>query len=205
MKIKTLISRKAFNLALIFGLISAVFISFADFDAACDDLRQNVLRLHIVANSDSVSDQQVKLAVRDEILCHSDEIFNSCDNIDDAVICLSDYCEKIERIANEVLREKGFSYQATAKIGDCYFETREYEDFTLPAGTYTSLMITLGKAEGKNWWCVIFPQVCIPAANSASLYDSTAENSARIAYSKNRYQMRFKAVEIYEKIKNSLK
>ncbi len=203
--IKKIFSKKAFHLALIFGLISAVLLSFADFNTACDDLRENVLRLHIVANSDSPDDQEIKLKVRDEILNESHKFFKNCDNIEDAVVSVSGACSQIEEIANKVLEQNGFDYIAKAEIGDCYFETREYDDFTLPAGEYNSLMITLGKADGKNWWCVIFPQVCIPAATSTSLYDTTDENSAQIAYGKSKYQMRFKAVEIYENIKNLFK
>lgn len=202
---KIFISKKAFHLALVFGLISAVFLSFADFNSACDGLRESVLRLHIVANSDSSEDQQIKLKVRDEILSRSEEIFQNCDSIEGAVISAKDACEEIEKAANEVLAKNGFSYGAKAEIGDCYFETREYDDFTLPAGTYNSLIITLGEANGKNWWCVVFPQVCLPAAKSASLYDTADENSAQVAYGKSQYQMRFKVVEVYENIKKLFK
>ena len=114
---------------------------------------------------------------------------------------LNEFCETAEK----VLRENGFSYGASAEIGDSYFETREYEDFTLPAGNYRSLIIRLGEAKGKNWWCVIFPAVCVPAATDASLSDSTRETSAQIAEHPQKYVMRFKTVEIYEDIKKFLK
>ena len=94
-----------------------------------------------------------------------------------------------------------FLYGAEASVGDSYFETREYEDFTLPAGNYRSLIIRLGSAEGKNWWCVVFPGVCVPAASDARLSDSTCEESASIAEHPKKYEIRFKAVEIYEDIK----
>ena len=113
---------------------------------------------------------------------------------------LNEFCETAER----VLSENGFSYGASAEIGDSYFETREYEDFTLPAGNYRSLIIRLGEAKGKNWWCVIFPAVCIPAASDASLSDSTSNTSAEIAEHPQKYVMRFKTVEIYEDLKKFL-
>lgn len=199
--VKKIFSRRAAELSVLLGLLCAIFASMAHFEAACDDLRQNVLRLHIIANSDSEADQAVKLLVRDKILEQSADIFEGETELyraeEKAVERLDDFCETAER----VLAENSFSYGATAEMGLSYFETREYDDFTLPAGNYRSLIIRLGKAEGKNWWCVVFPAVCIPAASSADLSDSTASESAQIAESPERYVMRFKTVEIYEDLK----
>ena len=203
--IKKIFSRRGAELAVVVGLLCAIFASMARFEAACDDLRQNVLRLHIIANSDSEEDQAVKLLVRDKILEESTDIFAGETDLkraeEKAAERLNEFCETAEK----VLRENGFSYGASAEIGDSYFETREYEDFTLPAGNYRSLIIRLGKAQGKNWWCVIFPAVCVPAATDASLSDSTRDTSAQIAEHPQKYVMRFKTVEIYEDIKKFLK
>ena len=202
--VKKIFSRRAAELSVLFGLLCAIFASMAHFEAACDDLRQNVLRLHIIANSDSEADQAVKLLVRDRIIERSADIFEGETELyraeEKAGERLNDFCETAER----VLAENGFSYGATAEIGVSYFETRKYDDFTLPAGNYRSLIIRLGKAEGKNWWCVVFPAVCIPAASSADLSDSTSSESAKIAESPERYVMRFKTVEIYEDLKKFL-
>ena len=203
--IKKIFSRRGAELSAVVGLLCAIFASMAHFEAACDDLRQNVLRLHIIANSDSEEDQAVKLLVRDKILEESTDIFAGETDLkraeEKAAERLNEFCETAEK----VLRENGFSYGASAGIGDSYFETREYEDFTLPAGNYRSLIIRLGKAQGKNWWCVIFPAVCVPAATDASLSDSTRDTSAQIAENPQKYVMRFKTVEIYEDIKKFLK
>lgn len=203
--IKKIFSRRGAELSAVVGLLCAIFASMAHFEAACDDLRQNVLRLHIIANSDSEEDQAVKLLVRDKILEESTDIFAGETDLkraeEKAAERLNEFCETAEK----VLRENGFSYGASAEIGDSYFETREYEDFTLPAGNYRSLIIRLGKAQGKNWWCVIFPAVCVPAATDASLSDSTRDTSAQIAEHPQKYVMRFKTVEIYEDIKKFLK
>ena len=203
--IKKIFSRRGAELSAVVGLLCAIFASMAHFEAACDDLRQNVLRLHIIANSDSEEDQAVKLLVRDKILEESTDIFANETDLkraeEKAAERLNEFCETAEK----VLRENGFSYGASAGIGDSYFETREYEDFTLPAGNYRSLIIRLGKAQGKNWWCVIFPAVCVPAATDASLSDSTRDTSAQIAEHPQKYVMRFKTVEIYEDIKKFLK
>ena len=201
---KLKISSKTFNLALFFGLMCAIFLSFADFNASCEDLRTNVLRLHIIANSDSTADQQLKLKIRDGILNESTRLFGEARDTEEALLIAEDNIDLYCDIANRVIAENGFSYKATARVGDSYFETREYEDFTLPAGYYKSLIISVGEAKGKNWWCVIFPEVCIPAA-SGSLSDTVSEKSSEVANRSNRYIMRFKAVEIYENIKNLFK
>ncbi len=198
------ISSKAFNLAIFFGLLCAVFLSFADFNASCDDLRANVLRLHIIANSDSSEDQALKLKIRDRILEESGDLFEGVADIDNAVLKAEQNADYYCEIANRVIKENGYDYKAEATVGYSYFETREYEDFTLPAGNYKSLIISLGEAKGKNWWCVIFPEVCIPAA-TADLSDTVTEESSHIAEQPQRYIMRFKIAEIYENIKNLIK
>lgn len=194
------ITRKNIELSILCGLLCAVMISLSGFSAACDGLRSGVLRLHIIANSDAPADQAVKLAVRDSILEQTGCSFKNCDNLDAAIAAADANLESITECANKVLLENGFSYTAEALIGDSYFETREYDTFTLPAGTYKSLIIRLGAAEGKNWWCVVFPAACIPAASS-DFKSATNEKSAEIAENPDRYVMRFKAVEIYEDIK----
>ncbi len=199
---KTISRRFTAELALFTGLLFAVFTSFARFDAACDDLRQNVLRLHIIANSNSEADQAVKLLVRDRILSETTDIFSGAAGLADAEKKAAERLGDIAEYAAETLEENGFGYGVTAEIGNSYFETREYETFTLPAGNYRSLIIRLGKAEGKNWWCVVFPAVCIPAAaQGAELSDSTSKASAEIAEHPQKYIMRFKAVEIFEDFK----
>ncbi|MBQ6714542.1 MAG: stage II sporulation protein R [Clostridia bacterium] len=192
--------RKNIEIGLIFGLICAIILSVANFDAGCEDLRQGVLRLHIIANSDSSEDQNLKLKVRDEILKNSGLLFDKAENLEDAVLCAKDNIGAVTDIANRVCAENGAEYMAETRVGTSYFETREYDDFTLPAGEYTSLIVTLGEAEGKNWWCVVYPAVCIPSA-SADLSESVGKSGTKIAKNPSRYIMRFKVVEWYENIK----
>ena len=202
---KQLSKRNTAELAVLMGLIFTAVMSFARFDAACEDLRQNVLRLHIIANSNSEADQAVKLLVRDRILSETTDIFTGAAGLADAEKKAAERLGDIAEYAAETLEENGFGYGATAEIGNSYFETREYDTFTLPAGNYRSLIIRLGKAEGKNWWCVVFPAVCIPAAaQGAELSDSTSKASAEIAEHPQKYIMRFKAVEIFEDFKRRL-
>lgn len=194
--------KKRIKLSLIFGLLCAMLLSLTGFNAVCDDLRENVLRLHIIANSDSSADQELKLKIRDEILAQTGGAFADAKSLEAAEYETEKRLNEFRDIANKVIKENGFDYEAEVSLGDCFFETRDYETFSLPAGTYRSLIVKLGKAEGKNWWCVIFPSVCIPAATDGNLRESVRDESADVAEQSDRYIIKFKAVEIYEKIKN---
>ena len=193
--------RRKIHLSLCFGLICAIMLSMSHFSAACDDLRQNVLRLHIIANSDSAQDQELKIKIRDEILTQTDGLFTDARDLESAQNTIQENLSVFEEIANEVIKDNGFNYEAKASFGTSEFLTRYYDDFTLPAGEYQSLIITLGDGMGKNWWCVVYPTVCIPAATKGELNDTVSDESAQIAKGSKRYVMRFKTVEIYEKIK----
>ena len=156
--------RKNVELGVLFGLICAIVLNFLHFEARCDELRQGVLRLHIIANSDDEADQKLKLEVRDEILKNSTDMFKNCNSTEDAIITASESIESINKIANKVIKEKGFSYGAIAEIRREYFPTRVYGEYTLEEGEYLSLILTLGKGEGQNWWCVVYPPLCFSSA-----------------------------------------
>ncbi len=203
MKEKTTIQRNV-EIGVLIGLICAVVLSFSGFDNACDNIRQNVLRLHILANSDSEADQEIKLKIRDEILKTTD-IFEQCTDLSSAVLVAEQQKELIEQAARKVLKENGFDYNVSVEIGESYFSTREYDDFTLPAGTYKSVIVKLGEAKGKNFWCVLFPAVCVPSATKHNLSESVSEKASEIAENPDGYIMRFKAIEWYESVKNRLK
>lgn len=195
--------KKKIRISLIFGLICAICLSFFNFNLLCDDLRQNVLRLHIIANSDSEADQELKLKIRDAILSETGSLFANSQSLEEANLQTEQHLKNFEDIANRVINESGFGYDATVSLGERFFETRHYENFTLPAGNYRSLIINLGESKGKNWWCVIYPTVCLPAA-SGDLRDTVNNKSAHIAEHSERYIIRFKIVEIFEKIKLKL-
>ncbi len=194
------LKRKNIELALVFGLIAAILLSFARFDSECEDLRRNVLRLHIIANSDSEEDQAIKLMIRDRIVKKSGDLFDPVGNLDAACDTAEKNLSVFTDIANDCLRENGFDYRANVTVGEAYFNTREYDTFTLPAGIYRSLNIKLGKASGKNWWCVIYPTVCLSAAQKHTLRETTDKHSAKMATTPKKYIIRFKSVEIYQKI-----
>ncbi len=194
---------KNIRLAILFGLISAILISLSGFDVLCNDLRENVFRLHIIANSDSQEDQQLKLKVRDAVLKVSEELYVSTENTEDAIAITKANSDLILKTAEEVIKQNGYDYPVSVNVGKAYFKNREYEKFTLPAGEYNALNIVIGEGEGKNWWCVMFPAMCIGAASE--LNSAVNDNSAEIATNPNNYIFRFKTVEIYENIRNYFK
>ena len=183
------------------GLIVSMIISIAGFGADCKKIRDEVVRLHVLANSDSEDDQKVKLAVRDALLECGAEIFSGSLDKNNAAWILESEEEKLTEIANEVLKENGFDYSAKIYLVNEYFNTRVYDNFTMPAGEYLALKVVLGNGEGKNWWCVMFPPLCLPAATEQTNTDAVFnENEIKIIKEKNGYEIRFKIVEIIESI-----
>lgn len=156
------------------GLIfSLAFGAFEVFAEDCGEVRNEVLRLHIPANSDSDEDQAVKLELRDFLLGEYGNELSACSNLSSAEERARELLPEIEQRCTEFLHERGFNYGAKAELTDMYFTTREYDRLILPAGEYTALRITLGSGEGHNWWCVIFPQLCLPAVSEPT---DNAEN-----------------------------
>ncbi len=159
-----------------------------------DELADGIVRLHIIADSDSVEAQSVKLKVRDRVL----EEMERFDKKEEA----AEHVEDFERIANEVLKEEGVSYKASAEYGRFEFPTKYYDNFALPKGEYDAVRIRLGKAEGKNWWCVLFPPLCyVDAATEegeALLKETFGENYELVTgEGKPAVKIKFKIAEIF--------
>ena len=183
--------KKDIAVSLLLALIFSIFVSLAGFDVKCEQLRQNILRLHIVANSDSDEDQALKLRVRDEILKQSEGIFDSAKSKEDITSISKQNMERFERAAKKVIEESGKDYPVKVFLGKAHFGTREYEDFTLPAGEYDAVRVLIGEAKGKNWWCVMFPAMCIPAAGEEhSLSEVVDDSAAQIAQNPKRYKLK---------------
>lgn len=128
-------------------------------------LKNEVIRLHIIANSDSDADQAEKLKVRDAVLNYIEKGISQLSNRDEAENYIRSRLADIERVANEILAENGSDHIAKAKLGLKDFGKRIYDTFALPSGVYEALQIEIGEAEGQNWWCVVFPGLCMPASN----------------------------------------
>lgn len=195
---------KKTEFSLLLGLIIAIILtSITSFAKDANSIRNDVLRLHILANSDSETDQSIKLSVRDAILESSGDLFDSSKELSDAIKSAENNLERIEKIANKRLDELGTDYRAKAEVCNMYFETREYENFTLPAGYYNAVRITLGKAEGKNFWCVLFPSLCIPAAQDDKKIQQVLSSSEIDVITSPKYMPKFAIIEFFESLKKS--
>lgn len=136
-------------------------------------LRRELIRFHVVANSDSPQDQAVKLQVRDAVLESIREDLQKIADVEEAKAYLQENLPKIQKIANQTLQTAGFAEQTVVSLCEETFDTRVYDTFSLPAGVYESLRIIIGEGQGHNWWCVSFPNLCLPAT-SAEFADTAA-------------------------------
>ena len=168
---------------------------------ALDRLRGSVLRLHILAESDSERDQTLKLRVRDALL--ESGILDGADSLSEAEAIAADRLPDIERIAETVLRANGCGLPVEAELTDTEFDVRTYGDITMPAGTYRALRVKIGSAQGHNWWCVMYPSLCVPAACEVTDDRQTElkrfdDEELDIMYEPEKYEVRF---AIWDKIK----
>lgn len=124
------------------------------------EIAKEVIRLHVVANSDSEEDQNLKLEVKEEIVSLLREQLRQDDTVSMAQRTLRDNLGVIEDTASRYIRDKGYDYEVNAELGTCYFPVKEYGDLVFPAGEYKALKVNIGKSEGKNWWCVMYPTLC---------------------------------------------
>lgn len=188
------------------ALVFCAIFSFLPFEGRCESIRGKVLRLHILANSDSDEDQALKLLVRDELLVASQEIFSGCESIDDAAEKAAESLELMELIAAECIAENGYCYGVTVELDKSFFLTRKYDDITLPAGIYNALKVYIGDAQGHNWWCVMYPMLCIPGASAQQeqLGAVLSEDELEMV-SDDGYELRFYCVELYEELMEYLR
>ncbi|WMJ22624.1 stage II sporulation protein R [Paludicola sp. MB14-C6] len=194
------------NIAIIIGLLIAILVSpFSAFAKECNTVRNSVLRLHILANSNSQADQQLKLAVRDKILELDTNLFDQAKNLSDAKIAAEENLELIQKTAQSVVYEKGYTYHVKASVVKMFFNTREYSTFTLPAGQYHAVRVTIGEAKGDNWWCVLYPPLCVPAATSKEKMEETfTKEELNFLKNNSKYEVRFASVELFERIKEKI-
>lgn len=155
-------------IACIFCIACSALFSFGE---ECSFIRENTLRLHILANSDSPADQALKLKIRDAVLSCSGELFSGCDTRQKMISAAQEQLPKIQQVAEQTALHNGYELPVTVSVTDMFFETRRYDHVILPAGTYTAVRIELGAAAGKNWWCVLYPPLCVSAAQTGFTED----------------------------------
>lgn len=165
-------------------------------------LSRELIRLHVIAQSDTAEDQQLKLRVRDKTLMWLSPLLDKAENVQDAKEIIKEQLPYLEVAAQREIDKTGLSYGASAVIENERYPTREYEGFALPAGDYVSLKITLGEGEGKNWWCVVFPPLCMAAVSEQEAFSELSEESAELISAQNgEYVLKFRIVEFFENIR----
>ena len=167
--------------------------------STAESINDKVLRLHILANSDTDYDQQLKLKVRDYIIEKTGYIFSNSDSLEDAIYNVKLHLDEIDNYVQQTIYDNGYDYSVKTYIDKEYFETRKYDNFYMPAGVYNSLKIVIGEGRGHNWWCVMYPSVCLSGCIDDFDRELTEDEKQFIVSDK--FVPKFKIVEIYEKIK----
>ncbi len=194
--------RKIFLFAPVFIASLIVICSITPTVAMSESISDKVFRLHILANSDSKEDQELKLKVRDALLELSEGLFEDCNSVDDAIDISNANKNVLKREAEKIIKSYGYDYNVKIEICKQYFNTRDYGDFTLPAGIYNSLRVIIGKGNGHNWWCVMFPSVCLSGCTDD--FDGVLTQEEKNLITNKKYIIKFKSVELYEKIKSKI-
>lgn len=193
---------KKIKISITVGIVVAILFSICSFAKTSEEIRSDVLRLHVIANSDTSVDQNLKLRLRDYILQEGKDIFNGSVNVENAVKKIEPVLPELEKLAKAFVNQAGFDYDVKISLSNEYFTTRTYETVTLPAGKYLALRVVIGSGEGHNWWCVMFPPMCVPAADKKDEIENVfSEKEIKLVESKPKYEPRFKVVEIYEQLK----
>ncbi len=198
---------KVWEIALLIGA-AVLLISGAAALRSQAALADKVVRLHVLANSDSEEDQALKMQVRDVVLDRAEALLSRSTDRREAEGLLRGNLLEFEQLAEAVVRQAGYDYPVTVELTDTRFPTREYDGFTLPAGQYLALRVLIGAAEGQNWWCVVFPPLCaaasadVPAA--ALEAGLTEEEVGLITEESGGYVLKFKTIELWEALQERL-
>ena len=191
---------KRWEIALMAGVLFAIlFGSWVRQEQK--ELADSVIRMHVIANSDSEEDQKLKLAVRDGVLARAEQIYPEGADLSRAEQALAEHLAELAQAGEAVVQEWGREETVTASLEECWFPTKEYEDFALPAGNYKALRVVIGEGKGQNWWCVAFPPLCLGAAsetldNAVQAGHFTPDQAELITESGGEYVFRFKTLEL---------
>jgi len=165
------------------------------------ELADRVIRIHVIANSDSPEDQALKLAVRDRVLEQAQAIYPEGATLEEARQALERHLTVLATAGRSAVEDAGRAYPVTAKMEKCWFPTKEYDGFSLPAGNYTALRVVIGEGTGENWWCVAFPPLCLGAASetvdaAAEAGYFTPEQAALVTGDGGGYVLKFRLMEL---------
>lgn len=196
---------KRWEIALLSGLVVALLMG-AYLNREQKELADSIIRLHVIANSDSHADQQLKYQVRDRILTEAAALYQPGDDLTQVRKSMEENLTLLAQAGREVVEEQGYDYPVSATLERTWFPTKKYTDFALPAGNYTALRIVVGEGKGENWWCVAFPPLCLGSVSetvdeAAAAGNFTQEQVSLITGESGGYVVKFKAIELWEEFK----
>ena len=173
-------------------------ISYAT--TASSDIANSVFRLHVIANSDSDTDQNLKYKVRDALLEYMNNICKDCSSKNEAIELVELHQNEFKEVALDTIKKEGFNYDVKIEIGNFEFPTKQYGDISLPAGLYDALKVEIGEAKGRNWWCVMFPSLCfidissgiVPEESKEDLQNVLSDEEYSLISNDNDYSIKFK-------------
>jgi len=200
---------KRLLLLLVLLFIYTFICAFSYVNAVSTNIQDSVFRLHVIANSDSDEDQNLKYIVRDKILEYINSISGSESSKEDVITLATENIDKIQEIAENTIRENGYNYSVKLNIGNFAFPTKTYGDISLPAGYYDALKIEIGEAQGQNWWCVMFPPLCfvdvtsgvVPEDSKEIIKENLSDEEYQlVSENNNEISFKFKIVEMFQNI-----
>lgn len=190
---------------LLFIYTTICAISYAK--SVSEDLENSVFRLHVIANSDSKEDQNLKYIVRDKLLQYMNSYLSNTSTKEDAIKIANEHLDEFKQVAINTIKEQGYSYNVNVKVGNFEFPTKTYGDISLPAGFYDALRVEIGEAKGQNWWCVMFPPLCfvdvtsgvVPEESKKELQNNLSEEEFALISDNqsSNIQFKFKLLEFF--------
>ena len=201
---------KKFLIIIVLFVVYILLSLFSYSNAVSADISDSVFRLHVIANSDSKEDQDLKYKVRDALIEYMNSISKNVSSKEEAIQLANQNKEEFYNIAKEVISDNGFNYDVNIEIGNFSFPTKTYGDISLPAGFYDALKVEIGSSNGQNWWCVMFPSLCfvdvsegvVPEDSKESLQSTMEEEEYNLISSDNfEFKLKFKLVELFENAK----
>lgn len=202
---------KKFKIITILFLLFCIYIfisAYSYVSAISDNLYNSVFRLHVIANSDSQEDQNLKYIVRDNLINYMNEKSKDFSSKEDVISYSKEHISDLKQIAEDTIKSQGFNYPVTVEIGNYEFPTKNYGDISFPSGFYDALRVKIGNAKGKNWWCVMFPPLCfiststgiVPDSSKESLKENLSEENYKIVSDSEETDIaiKFKIIELFE-------
>ena len=190
-------------LLILYTFVSACYYS----NAVCSDISDNVFRLHVISNSDSSADQELKYIVRDSIIGYINKISSSATSKEEVLQIAKSNISEIQSIAINTVRKEGYDYSVNVEVGNFVFPKKTYGDIAFPPGYYDALKVEIGEAKGQNWWCVMFPPLCfvdvtsgiVPDASKLKMQENLSEEEYKLISQENaNVKVKFKIVEVLQ-------